>query len=99
MSLLVAIQEATDIAFHIVADESWGVPSSYAGSYVILSQRGVIDSALADAMSRLVAIRNRLAHGYAAVDIDRIWAEVPAGLDTLERYATAIARFVPSPTA
>jgi uncharacterized protein YutE (UPF0331/DUF86 family) len=99
MSLLVAIQEATDIAFHIVADESWGVPSSYADSYVILSQRGVIDSALADAMSRLVAIRNRLAHGYATVDIDRIWAEVPAGLDTLERYATAIARFVPPPTA
>jgi uncharacterized protein YutE (UPF0331/DUF86 family) len=26
MSLLVAIQEAVDIAFHIAADEGWGVP-------------------------------------------------------------------------
>ncbi|MBI2216967.1 MAG: hypothetical protein HYU51_06675 [Candidatus Rokubacteria bacterium] len=28
MSLLVAIQEAADIAFHITADEGWGIPSS-----------------------------------------------------------------------
>jgi uncharacterized protein YutE (UPF0331/DUF86 family) len=32
MSLLVAIQEAVDVAFHIIADEQWGVPSSYAES-------------------------------------------------------------------
>jgi uncharacterized protein YutE (UPF0331/DUF86 family) len=98
MSLLVAVQEATDVAFHIVADEAWGVPSSYADGYVILSQRGIIDGVLADEMSRLVAMRNRLAHGYATLDVDRIWAEVPAGLDALERYATTIARFVPPPT-
>lgn len=98
MSLIVAIQEATGIAFHIVADEGWGVPSSYADSYVILSERGVIDAALAGDLSRLVAMRNRLAHGYATVDIDRIWAEVPAGPDALKSYTKAIARFVPPPT-
>ena len=28
MSLLVAIQEAADIAFHISTDEGWGIPAS-----------------------------------------------------------------------
>jgi len=65
---------------------------------VTLSQRRVIDGALADELSRLAALRNRIAHGCATLDVDRLWAEVPAGLDALERYATAIARFIPPPT-
>jgi uncharacterized protein YutE (UPF0331/DUF86 family) len=97
MSLLVAIQEAVDIAFHIAADEGWGVPSSYVEGFEILARQGVIDAALAGELSRVVAVRNRIAHGYATLDIDRLWFEVPVGLDALARYATAIARFVPPP--
>lgn len=98
LSLLVAIQEATDIAFHIVSDEGWGLPGSYAEGFEILARHGVIDTALAVELSRAVGLRNRIAHGYATIDLRRIWAELPAGLATLERYSTAIARFIP-PTA
>jgi uncharacterized protein YutE (UPF0331/DUF86 family) len=44
LSLLVAIQEAADIAFHIVADEGWGIPASYAEGFEILARNGVIDT-------------------------------------------------------
>jgi uncharacterized protein YutE (UPF0331/DUF86 family) len=96
MSLFVAIQEAVDIAFHIVADEGWGVPGSYAEGFAALAERDVIDRALATELARVVAVRHRIAHGYASIDLDRLWAELPAGLDALDRYASAIARFVPS---
>lgn len=43
MSLFVAIQEAIDIAFHVVADEGWGVPGSHAEGFTTLADRGVID--------------------------------------------------------
>ncbi len=43
LSLLVAIQEAADISFHIVADEGWGAPSSYAEGFEVLARQGVID--------------------------------------------------------
>jgi uncharacterized protein YutE (UPF0331/DUF86 family) len=99
MSLFVAIQEAVDIAFHIAADEGWGIPSSYADGFTILARRGLIDAALAADLSRAVSLRKRLAHGYASLDVDRIWSEVPAGLATLDRYAGAIARYVPPPTS
>ena len=95
MSLLVAIQEAIDIAFHVAADEGWGVPSSYAESFEILARHGVIDPALAPELIAASGLRNRLAHGYASVDVERVWAEIPAGMAALERYATAIARFLP----
>ena len=97
MSLLVAIQEAADIAFHIASDEGWGVPSSYADGFALLARQAVIDGALADDLSRIVAVRNRITHGYASLDVERLWSEVPAGLDALDRYAAAIARFVPPP--
>jgi uncharacterized protein YutE (UPF0331/DUF86 family) len=94
MSLLVAAQEAVDIAMHIVADEGWGIPSSYGESFDLLAKNGVIDGELAEELVRIVAVRNRIAHGYASVDLQRLWQEIPAGLDCLERYVTAIAAVV-----
>ncbi|MGH7297255.1 MAG: type VII toxin-antitoxin system HepT family RNase toxin [Polyangiaceae bacterium] len=95
LSVLVAIQEAIDIAFHVVSDEGWGAPASYAESFEVLARRGVIEPTLAAALSAAAGLRNRLAHAYATLDIDRLWSELPAGLDALEQYAAAIARFVP----
>lgn len=91
LSLLVATQEALDIAMHVCADEGWGVPGSYAESFEILARHSVIDAELARDLGRVTAVRNRIAHGYATVDVDRIHAEVPAGLRALDAYAAAIA--------
>lgn len=96
MSVLVALQEAIDIAFHVVADERWGIPSSYAESFDLLARHGVIDAPLAGELARAVGLRNRIAHGYATVDVERPWAELPAGLDALERFAAALAAFIGS---
>ena len=42
-------------------------------------------------MTRAAGLRNRLAHGYASVNVQRLWAELPQGLDALDDYARAIA--------
>jgi uncharacterized protein YutE (UPF0331/DUF86 family) len=96
MSLLVAIQEAIDTAFHISADEGWGVPDSNAQAFEILARNAVLSDELARAMGSAAALRNRIAHGYAGVDLPRLWAEIPTGLDSLERYVTSVARLLAS---
>ena len=95
LSVLVAIQEAVDIAFHIIADEQWGAPASYAEGFELLARHGIIDVHLADALARGVGLRNRLAHAYATLDVDRLWRELPDGLEALERFAQAVARWAP----
>jgi uncharacterized protein YutE (UPF0331/DUF86 family) len=98
LSLLVALQEASDIALHIASDEGWGIASSYAGSFDLLARRGVIPQGLAARLVGVAALRNRVAHGYASVDTERIWREVPDGILALREYAAAIARFIaPAP--
>jgi uncharacterized protein YutE (UPF0331/DUF86 family) len=95
MSLLVAVQEALDIALHMASDEGWGLPASYVESFELLAQHDVIDAALATELSKMAALRNRLAHGYATVDVDRLYGELPAGTDALEKFATRIAAVLP----
>jgi uncharacterized protein YutE (UPF0331/DUF86 family) len=41
----------------------------------------------------MTALRNRLAHGYASVDHERLWNELPQGLDALQRLVDAVALF------
>lgn len=94
LSLLVAIQEAIDIAFHISTDEGWGLPASNAESFELIARHGVIQPELARHMGAAAALRNRIAHGYASVDLARLWAELPAGLDAIDLYLRDIARFL-----
>lgn len=91
MSVLVALQEAIDVAFHVVIDEGLGMPASNAEAFELLAKNERLSDELAARMGRAAGLRNRIAHGYASVDLERLWAEIPDGLDALERFAAKIA--------
>jgi uncharacterized protein YutE (UPF0331/DUF86 family) len=94
MSLFVAIQEAIDIAFHIVADEGWGMPGSYSEAFEILAAKQVLDRTILEPLEGMARLRNRIAHGYASVDVRRLWEELPAGLEVLGQFVESVAAFV-----
>jgi uncharacterized protein YutE (UPF0331/DUF86 family) len=97
LAFMVSLQEAIDIAYHIAADEGWGVPDSHRAAFDMLAARGVLTASLATDLSAAAGMRNRIAHGYAAVDHDRLWRELPGGLHALDQFAAAIAAWVPPP--
>jgi uncharacterized protein YutE (UPF0331/DUF86 family) len=94
MSILVLVQEAMDIALHIASDEGWELASTYREAFGILAKHGVIDPGLALSLSGTANLRNRIAHGYASVDVARVWNELPAGMIAFEAFASAIAAFL-----
>ncbi len=94
MTVLIAIQEAIDISFHIVVDEGWGLPATYAEGFDLLATHGLIEPDTARALSGMAALSNRLAHGYASVNHERLWGELPNGLEALGRLIEAVALFV-----
>lgn len=96
LSLLVVVQEAVDIAYHVAGDEGWGVPASHREGFELLARHGVVDAALAAELATAAQVRNRIAHGYSTVDVERLWAEVPNGVATFERFAVAVARHLAS---
>jgi uncharacterized protein YutE (UPF0331/DUF86 family) len=97
LALMVALQEVIDIAYHIVADEGWGVPDSHRAAFELLATRGVLDVELASRVASAASLRNRIAHGYASVEHERIWRELPEGLEALDAFVAAIAAWLPPP--
>jgi uncharacterized protein YutE (UPF0331/DUF86 family) len=93
LSFLVATQEANDIALHLAADEGWGLASSYAEAFDLLARNHVLTPEHARELASVASVRNRIAHGYASIDPGRLWAELPAGIDALDRYVEVIAGF------
>jgi uncharacterized protein YutE (UPF0331/DUF86 family) len=72
MSVLVVVQEATDIALHIATDEGWELGSTYREAFAVLERHGVITAPLAASLGGAAQLRNRIAHGYASLDAERL---------------------------
>ncbi len=89
--LQLAIQEAIDLAAHWISEEGWTPPADASATFDVLAERGAIDRELATAMRAAVGVRNRIAHGYAGLDHDRLHAEASAGVRGVERFLAAIA--------
>jgi uncharacterized protein YutE (UPF0331/DUF86 family) len=85
MGVLVVVQEGADIALHIASDEGWELGSTYGEAFAVLGRHGVIDEALATSLAGAAQLRNRIAHGYASLDAERLWKELPAGMTSFGR--------------
>lgn len=59
-------------------------------AFEILARNRVLSAELARAMGSAASLRNRLAHGYAGVDLPRLWAEIPKGLGALDRFVASV---------
>lgn len=97
MSVLVVVQEAMDIALHIASDEGWELSSTYRESFTVLARHGVIDAGLAASLAGAAQLRNRIAHGYASLDVERLWSELPAGIASFEAFAASVSAFLRRP--
>lgn len=94
LAVLVATQEAIDVAMHVAADEGWTTPASQREALESLSAHGVIAPEDVSALAAVVRVRNRIAHGYGSVDHERLARELPGGLGALDAYASSVARWL-----
>ena len=88
--LFLLIQDAVDLAVHLVATRGLAVPSSQREAFEALAQSGLIAPDTASAMGAAAALRNRIAHTYGDVDPVRIVRETPAGLESVSRFLDEI---------
>jgi uncharacterized protein YutE (UPF0331/DUF86 family) len=94
LSLFVSVQEAIDIAYHVGTDNGWGTPESYAASFELLVTHDVLDASVATQMIGASGFRNRIAHAYGTLDLQRLYRDLPGALDALEAFAKAIASYL-----
>jgi uncharacterized protein YutE (UPF0331/DUF86 family) len=87
-----------DLAFacnsHVVVARVGRAPESYADSFALAAEAGMIDTALAAALRPSAGLRNVLVHEYVAVDRERVAAAVPVALEQYGEYVRQVARFL-----
>ena len=89
-NLMLCVQSAADIASHIVADEGWRPAVTLAEAFERLRENGVVTKPTAEAMAKAAGLRNVVAHGYAGVDIEMVFAAASRGVSDLDAFASEV---------
>jgi uncharacterized protein YutE (UPF0331/DUF86 family) len=93
-NLMLAVQTCADIASHLIADEGWPPATTLAEAFQELGQRGVLTSETTEALRQAVGLRNLVAHGYANIDPELLFAAAVGGLVDLEHFERDISVWV-----
>jgi uncharacterized protein YutE (UPF0331/DUF86 family) len=89
--LQLAIQDCIDLAVHWVSDAGWSPPEDAASAFTALADHQVIPRELARVLEDAVRLRNRIAHGYALIDHQRLYDEAREGTPKLKQFLATIA--------
>lgn len=87
--LLIAIEAALQICFHVSAQRLHRVPEEYAECFAILAEAGMLEKELSRNLQQMARFRNMLVHVYE-VDYVRVYDILQENLDDLRRFVQAI---------
>lgn len=85
-----ACEAALDMGQHLIRRERLGVPQGARDVFELLARGGWIDSALADALKRMVAFRNIAVHDYKSLLIAITINVITLHLDEFLRFSQAV---------
>jgi uncharacterized protein YutE (UPF0331/DUF86 family) len=89
-SFIVLIEAATNIAAHICARILNKAPNTYAESFLLLSEKMLIEQTLAERLGKMVGFRNLLIHGYGKIDDMQMLNIMRNNLGDVRQYLDAI---------
>jgi uncharacterized protein YutE (UPF0331/DUF86 family) len=92
--LLVAIEAALSLCYHIAAKRLKRVPEEYAECFSILSGAGVISTELSGRLQKTARFRNLLVHMYWKIDYGAVYDILLNSLDDLRRFSQTIAALI-----
>ena len=95
--LFLLIQDAVDLATHLVAARGLAVPGSQREVFEALAADALLRSETARGMAAMASLRNRIAHAYGELDPARMVVELPTGLDLLQCFLDEIVVAFPEP--
>ena len=92
--LLVAIEAALALCYHVAAKRLRKVPEEYAECFKILADGGIIPGELSGQLQKTARFRNMLIHMYWKVDYGAVFEILNASLDELRIFSREIVKLV-----
>jgi uncharacterized protein YutE (UPF0331/DUF86 family) len=88
-TLQMSIETCIDVANHLIADRKLRVPGTYAETFDVLAEAGLLDPTLHAVMVRMCGLRNLIVHDYARLDPSRVIRILREGLDDFLKFKAA----------
>ena len=92
--LLVAIEAALALCYHVSAKRLHRVPEEYAQCFANLRDAGIIPADLTERLQQMARCRNLLVHMYWRIDYGQVYDILHENLQDLRTFAAAIALLV-----
>lgn len=89
--LLVAIEAALALCYHVSAKHLKKVPEDYAGCFALLEEAQIIPADLSAGLQRMARFRNLLVHMYWKVDYEKLFDLIRKDLGDLRHFTNIIA--------
>ena len=89
--LLLAIEAALALCYHVSARRLRFVPEDYAGCFQSLLDGAVISADLSARLQRMARFRNLLVHVYWTLDHSRVFDVIEHDLNDLRQFSQAVA--------
>ncbi len=92
--LLVAIEAALNLCYHVSAKRLKRVPEEYAECFSLLADNKIIPQDLSERLQKTARFRNLLVHMYWKVDYSAVYDIMQTNLSDLRRFSGIIAGLV-----
>lgn len=88
--LLVAIEAALALCYHIASRMLQKVPEEYAECFGILAEAEIIDPELSARLQKMARFRNLLVHMYFKIDYGKVYEIIAVDVKDLYRFCDAV---------
>ena len=89
--LLIAIEAALNLCYHVAAKRLKKVPEEYAECFAILSDAGIIPVDLSERLQKTARFRNLLVHMYWKIDYSIVYEIIQNNLQDLNNFSKVVA--------
>jgi len=93
-TLQMMIETCADVAGHIISDKGYRVPSTYADTFRVLYENGILNKDLFETMEKMAKFRNIIVHHYDKVDTEIVVGILRKDLNDFSAYKDAIINII-----
>jgi uncharacterized protein YutE (UPF0331/DUF86 family) len=93
-TLQMMVETCIDIAGHIISDMKFRIPTSYADSFSVLAEKGIVGNNLSQSLEKMAKFRNVVVHDYDRVDAEIVIGILRKNLDDFIKFKDAIVKIL-----
>lgn len=91
-TLQMMIELCADIAGHLIADQGMRTPETYADTFRVLGENGILSPEQTATMEKMAKFRNIVVHQYETVDAEIVVLVLRKHLDDFDRFGQAMVK-------